>query len=163
MVKLAYSSSCLSNNFNHTLIRLIQKVADLTTIVDFWLISLLNVSLKIITKVFVNRIFLLLDDIISPNQSSFLPGRDTNNNVLGPRNDAFVKAEKGGTGVMAIKVDFSKAYDKLSWEYICNTLMELNLPAKWVSLIMNVVSTPSLQVMWNNKVKKPFSLSRGIR
>lgn len=45
---------------------------------DFRLISLCNAIYKFIAKALANMLKKVLDDIISPNQSSFVPGRAHN-------------------------------------------------------------------------------------
>lgn len=82
MVREAFALGKLPNTPNPTLKRLIPKVDDPEIVADFRPISLFNVSIKVITKITVNRLRPYLDDIISPNQSSFLPGRGTQNNIL---------------------------------------------------------------------------------
>lgn len=60
---------------NETLITLIPKTKQPCRISEFRSISLCNVNYKLILKALVNRLKPLLNDIISPNQSAFIPGR----------------------------------------------------------------------------------------
>lgn len=50
---------------------------------------------------------------------------------------------------MAIKIDFEKAYDRLRWSFIRDTLQLMNLPILPVIVIMECITTASLQVLWN--------------
>ncbi|MCH80635.1 hypothetical protein A2U01_0001405, partial [Trifolium medium] len=59
--------------YNNTYICLIPKHKHPTTPADFRPIALCNVFLKIITKTIANRIKGILPDVISPQQSAFLP------------------------------------------------------------------------------------------
>lgn len=52
---------------------LIPKTDNPTCIKQFRPISLYNVSYKLVTKVIVNRLKEILNDVVSPNQSSFVP------------------------------------------------------------------------------------------
>lgn len=67
---------------NTCFITLIPKIENPENIMSFRPITLYNVSYKILTKILVNRIRPILDKIIGPNQSSFLPGRQTVDNVI---------------------------------------------------------------------------------
>lgn len=48
---------------------------------------------------------------------------------------------------MAIKIYLSKTYDRLNWSFIRDTLTVLQLPATWISLIIEGVSSPSMQIL----------------
>lgn len=61
---------------------LIPKTDDPSSFKDFRPISLCNVLYKIVTKVLMNRLRPLLSDMISPLQSSFIPGRGTTDNAI---------------------------------------------------------------------------------
>ena len=69
-------------NVNNTLITLIPKCDNPSTVRDLHPITLCNVLYKIIAKVLANRLKVLLPDIISANQSAFVPGRSILDNVI---------------------------------------------------------------------------------
>ena len=46
-----------------------------------------------------------------------------------------MKNKKGSDGYMAIKVDLEKAYDRLKWEFIKNTLEDIRLPLDMINII----------------------------
>jgi hypothetical protein len=60
---------------NHGVISLIPKVLDVDTIQKFMPICLLNVSYKILTKIFANRLGLVIHKIISNTQTTFIKDR----------------------------------------------------------------------------------------
>ena len=59
-----------------------QKKKDPETIGNFRPISLCNSVYKIVTKIIVARVRPLLDNLISPFQSAFVPGRKGVDNVI---------------------------------------------------------------------------------
>ena len=64
----------ISNGWNDTNVVLISKVKDPQCLKDLRPISLCNVLYKLISKVITARLKGILDEIISPNQSAFVPG-----------------------------------------------------------------------------------------
>lgn len=48
---------------------------------------------------------------------------------------------------MAVKIDMKKAYNRLRCEFIRDTLENANFPSKVVRLIMNCVTTVSMQML----------------
>ncbi|KAL0403892.1 UNVERIFIED_CONTAM: hypothetical protein Sradi_2030000 [Sesamum radiatum] len=77
-------------------------------------ISLCNVIYKIASKAVANRLKSILDRIISPTQSAFVPGRLITDNILiaFEANHFLNTKTSGRQGFMALKLDVSKAYNK---------------------------------------------------
>lgn len=64
---------------------------------------------------------------------------------------------------MAIKVGLEKEYDRLSWEFINDTLCEARLPPDLIQVIMACITSVKIRVLLNGEVTEEFSPSRGIR
>jgi hypothetical protein len=152
-----------SLNFTH--ICLIPKHNNPTTPADYRPIALCNVILKIITKAITNRIKSILPDIISPQQSAFLPGRlITDNTLLAFESFYYLKHNKNKKkGYVGIKLDMAKAYDRLEWSFIKNTLTTMGFPNNLVNTIMNCVSSVSFSILVNGQPSHYFKPNRGIR
>lgn len=82
---------------------------------DFRPIALCNVLYKILAKILANHLKVLIPKLISENQSALITGRTITDNVL----VAFemlhhMKRKKSGQlGEVALKLDISKAYDRV--------------------------------------------------
>ena len=87
---------------------------------DFRPISLCNVVYKLISKVLGNHLKVILPQIISENQSEFLSGRLITDNVLVAFELMHYLEHKkeGKEGFVAIKLDMSKVYDRVEWDFI---------------------------------------------
>ena len=54
--------------------------------------------------------------------------------------------KKGKKGDLALKLDVSKAYDRLEWGFLEGMMTELGFLEVWVDRVMSCVSTPSFLV-----------------
>jgi len=146
------------------LIVLIPKIDKLEFTSQFRPIALCNVIYKIITKVIVNRIKPFLNEIISPYQSSFIPGRTIHHNIVVAQEMVHAMARmKGNKMFMSIKIDLEKAYDRLNWNFVENCLVECKFPPNIINIIHHCITSPSFKILWNGNKTEEFSPSRGIR
>lgn len=88
--------------------------------------------------------------IISPYQTGFLPGCNIHENIVVTK-DMFhtMHQMKRNKGVFAIKVDLAKTYDRLNWNSIWRTLVEIQFPDEVVNVVMHVGTTVTTNVNWN--------------
>lgn len=112
----------------------------------------------------VNKLKNVMPALISSTQSSFVPGRQITDNVIIMQEVIDSRRRKiGPKGWMTIKLDLEKAYDRLQWEFIHDTLLKMQLPELLVSIIMTCISSCSLNILWNGLPTESFTPSRGIR
>lgn len=116
-------------------------------------------------KVMANRLKKILNPVISVNQSAFVPGRMIQDSII-VAHEAFhflSKKKSGRDGFMAIKLDFSKAYDRVEWDFLEALLLKLGFHSKWVNWIMECVSTVKFAICANGESRAKVVPGRGLR
>lgn len=88
-----------------------------------------------------------MNNLVSPFQVFFVLGKHIQENVVVAQ-EIFHSIRKKNTRkqYMAMKVDLEKAYDKLSWSFIEETLNFARTPGDLIMLIMDFISLVSFQV-----------------
>lgn len=56
---------------------------------------------------------------------------------------------KGKKSLFGIKVDLAKAYDRMSWEFVNEVLIEAGFPLELINVIMIGISSVNTNVLWN--------------
>lgn len=144
---------------------LIPKKDNVEKPTDLRPIALCNVLYKILAKVLANKLKKFLPDLISENQSAFVPGRNISDNVL----VAFEllhfmkRKDRGSEGKVALKLDISKAYDRVDWNFLRNRMKAMGFKEKWIKWIMLCVMTMSYMINFDGTTVGPIIPSRGLR
>lgn len=165
MVRDFFRTGVLLDNINATNIVLIPKKKNPSRLTELRPIALCNVVMKIITKVIANRLKEVLDSVISETQSAFLPGRlITDNVMISFEVMHYLKRKKfGKEGFMALKLDMSKAYDRIEWKFLQDILLKMGFDRWWIHLILQCVSTVSYMIVHGEFEMGPIKPSRGLR
>ncbi|KAA3472533.1 reverse transcriptase [Gossypium australe] len=150
---------------NRTDIVFIPKSPNPTNLTNFRPISLCTILYKIVTKAIANILQDYIGSCIDNAQSAFAPGRLISDNVLIAYEILHTLRQKssGKKGFMAVKLDMSKAYDRVEWGFLKKVMSQMGFAEKWVSLVMKCISTVSNSVNINGSRGRIFHPSRGLR
>lgn len=134
-VKAIFSGSTLTKFYTHTYIVMIPKVDHPQSFSYLGPISLCNVSSKIISKILNARLSSILPRIISRNQSGFIKGRTILENILLAQEiiSDINKPNRGGN--IVLKLDMTKAYDRVSWIFLRKVLKKMGFSDQWIEII----------------------------
>nr|GEW12948.1 hypothetical protein [Tanacetum cinerariifolium] len=147
---------------NSSFITLISKVANPIHIKDFQPIFLIGVQYKIIAKILANRLAEVVDKVISHEQSAFILGRQILDGplMLSEVMDWYKSRNKK---LMIFKVDFEKAYDFVSWEFLVHMLTSLGFGVKWQSWIQACLKSARSSILVNGSPSSEFSIKHSLR
>ena len=145
----ALNSGVVHESLNSIFISPIPKIKNPKKFFDFRPISLCNVIYKLISKVLVNCLKLVLPNIASDSQSSFLSRRLITDNVLVAFETLhYLKRKtKGKLGFMALKLDMSKAYDRVELIFLEKVMKHLGFANRLIQIIMSCMSSVSYAVL----------------
>ncbi|GFR40127.1 hypothetical protein Agub_g682 [Astrephomene gubernaculifera] len=102
-------------------------------------ITLLCTDYRLLAKVLASRVGLALADVITLEQSAFLPGRLIGANVLFLRTLPHLLTHQGRSGMVAF-LDFAKAYDTLDRAFLFSVMDAMGAGAgllKWAKLLLS--------------------------
>ena len=125
-------------------------------------ISLLNVSYKIVSACISNRIKNYLQKLIHPDQKGFMQGRFIGENVRLVY-DILAYTENEHKPGLLMLVDFEKAFDSISWDFIHTVLTFLNFGPdirQWIKVFYTDISS-CLNI--NGIYSSFFIIQRGVR
>ena len=153
------------HKINYTHLVLIPKKSNPQNITENRPISLGNVVSRLISNVVANRVKPMLPCVTSDSQSAFVLGRlITDNTTI-----AFEMVHRvwnrrwGKVGHMTVKLDISKAYDRVEWDFLEKIMTSLGFPVQWMNLAMSTVRSASYSVIVNGESCGYITPSRGIK
>ncbi|GJZ02440.1 putative RNA-directed DNA polymerase [Tanacetum coccineum] len=130
---------------------------------DYRPISCCNVLYKCISKIITNRIKEGLSDIVSDNQSAFVPDKRIADNILITQELMHNYHLDRGPPRCAFKVDIQKAYDTVDWNFLRSILIGFGFHMMMVNWIMECVTSTSFSLSINGSLFGYFKGKRGLR
>lgn len=124
--------------------------------------SLCNCLYKIISKITANRIKPILSNHISQEKFSFLHHWHIQD-AIGSTQEALHSIKHKNLKGLTLKIDLSKALNKVNWLYIKMIITHLGFPPALINWIMGCISTVSFAILINGSATPSFNIDRGIR
>ena len=161
IVENFWATSKLPKGCNTTLIALIPKVDSPSGFKDFRPISMVGSIYKIVSKILARRLQCVMDFLVGPLQTSFIKGRQILDGAL-IASEIIDSYKHHKTKATILKLDFHKAFDSISWDYLDWVQEQMGFPPSWRSWIKSCM-TASASILLNGSPTPPIKLHRGLR
>jgi hypothetical protein len=162
-VNSVYNLCCHDLNLlNKANIILLPKKDRAESIRDFQPISLVHGLAKLITKILALSLAPLTCHVISNCQSTFIKKQSIHDNFLYVRN-LTRKFHINKTSALLFKLDISKAFDSVRWDYLISPMNHWGFPSRWIGWITTLLSSSTSRVMLNGVPLHPIQHGRGLR
>lgn len=163
-VKSFFVSGIIPKGVARSNIVLVPKVQDASHVTDFRPISICNIVYKVISKVLARRIKPYMNQIISKAQSAFIARREISESVVLLREVLHSFRQKSYRNQQfCLKVDLSKAFDRMNWSYLESILPMYGFPPEICKWIMLCVTSAEYTVILNGRGDGFFRPTCGLR
>lgn len=161
-VNLFFQEASFTKSFNATFISLIPKKREAEKIKDFRPISLLGSVYKIIAKLLVERLKMVIGNLIFDNQIAFIRERHIVDASM-VANECVEYMFKNKRQEVLCKLDLEKTYDHVNWAFLTGVIRQMSFGGKWIRWIDYCISTVRFLVLINGSPQGFFKSTRGIR
>jgi hypothetical protein len=160
--KELYENKLDVSRLNYGVITLLPKMAEANKSQQFRPICLLNCLYKWITKVLTIRLVPVAAKLIGAEQTTFIKGRNIMTGVMAVHEILHETKRRKEIGAI-LKLDFEKAYDKVSWRFLMECLKLRGFSEKWCSWIHQILVGGSVCVKVNDQLGQYFVGHKGVR
>ncbi|CAI5937479.1 unnamed protein product [Closterium sp. NIES-65] len=125
-------------------------------------ITLLNISYKVLALVLASRIKKFLHRVISSEQFGYIPGRRMSD-AVGLVADIIDAAKNGREDWYMLLVDFKKAFDSVSRDFIFDVMGKMGFPARFVGWVRGLHTNTRTNLLINGWMGDAVEVVSGVR
>ncbi|XP_062103697.1 uncharacterized protein LOC133814800 [Humulus lupulus] len=148
-----FETGSFPHDLHETTLSLIPKVACSSKAVDYRPIACCSTLYKCMAKLLCKRLEVVLPDIIQTNQGAFVKGRTIAHNIMIFQDLIKNYGRASTSSRCAIKIDLSKVYDTVDWDFLEDLLNALSFPKKFISWVMTCVRSTSYSLVINGRIQ----------
>ena len=100
--------------------------------------------------------------MVRPTQTAFMQGRYILDGVV-TLHETIHEMHRKKLNRVILKIDFEKAYDKVKWSFLQQTLRIKGFSEEWRALINNFIFGGSVSIKVNDDIGKYFQTKKGLR
>ncbi|KAH7415806.1 hypothetical protein KP509_14G061700 [Ceratopteris richardii] len=156
------SKGYLPCSINTGVIKLIHKRGPKDDLNNWRPITCLNTIYKIFAATLARRLSPLMNKLILPEQKGFIKGRFILDAIISLW-EGMDFAKDSGQDYYFFKIDFDKAYDRIEWDFVLQSLHDLGLGRRFIKFVSTLFGNAFSRVSMNGHMSEPFKLTRSIR
>jgi len=154
---------CLPQSHNEAVIILLEKKGkDKRFIGNLRPISLSNCDIKIITKALTKRMNQYLPNMLDPQQTAYIPGRQVHDNLRALSLIKDVCVNKNIDAYL-VSLDAKKAFDSVDHKFIFKVLEKYGVNQSFINVVKLLYKDLSSRVQINGYLSKSFPILRGVK
>jgi retron-type reverse transcriptase len=149
-------------SINGSNITLVPKKRPPSVVGDYRAISLLNTSVKVLTKLLANHLQRVITKLVHKNQYGFIKERSIQD-CLAWSFKYLYHYKKTRNEMVILMLDFKKTFDKLKHEAITDILCHKGFRPRWMKWITMIMNSRMSEVLLNGVPGKRFHCKHGVR
>ncbi|CAI5947286.1 unnamed protein product [Closterium sp. NIES-65] len=162
LVREFSQSSSLPTSVKDAVTILLHKKGAKEQLDNYRPITLLNISYKLLARVLASRIKKVLHRVISREQFGFIPGRRISD-AVGLVADVIDAARNGNEDWYMLLVDFKKAFDLVSRNFILEVMEKMGFPARYVGWVRGLHMNTRTNLLINGWLGDAVEVVSGVR
>ncbi|XP_033998587.1 uncharacterized protein LOC117492420 [Trematomus bernacchii] len=152
----------MSGSLATGVISLLYKKGDRTEIGNWRPLTMLCVDYKLFIKLLAARMSLFLEELIHPDQACAVPGRKITDSLLLIR-DTICFARDRNFQLVVLNLDFEKAFDRLSHQYLFQVLKQMGFPKRFIDWVALLYRGTTSKFIVNGHLTKAVNINCGVR
>ncbi|CAI5472698.1 unnamed protein product [Closterium sp. Yama58-4] len=162
LVKSFEATTTLPTETKEAVTILLHKKGEKDELNNYRPITLLNFTYKVLARVVADRMKSVLHMVIFPEQYGFIPGWRLSDAVALVA-DVIDAVKNGNEDLILLLVDFQKAFDSVSRDFVFEVQYQMGFPERFVGWIKGLHNNTSTKLLVNGWQGKGVDGASGVR
>jgi hypothetical protein len=157
-----YMGDLILSSQTHGVMLYVPKIKRLTTPDDYRPLTLLNMDLKLLSRIIANRLRSWLDDTLRPSQHCGV-GKNNILDAVAAIRETVAEVEWTNTPAFILTLDLKEAFDRIAHSYLYAALERYGFSTWFQRCIRHIYESATFSVQVNGHVSVPIPLKCSIR